>query len=211
MKSLSTYIIKPNSGQRNTKIPLASTANTFLSPQTCFCCKIDFEAEIKCRDLGRLCGRQALGALAFFLVVPGIHCCLAPAEGRGVRREREGGKEAGKQSGAGGEGKASIWGLGLAEALETRLSYRNEGSPHAARGSGCPSVSLQGTWVTRPLTCVPCFLWVAGCLLSTAGRGVQRRLLGRCPPQTPPCSGGDEQCYITRDTSSHPGAPLRKS
>ena len=98
MKSLSTYIIKLNLGQRNTKIPLASTANTFLSPQTCFCSKIDFEAEIKCRDLGRLCGRQALGALAFFLVVPGIHCCLAPAEGRGGRREREGGKEAGKQS-----------------------------------------------------------------------------------------------------------------
>lgn len=108
MKSLSTYIIKPNSGQRNTKIPLASAANTFLSSQTCFCCKIDFEAEIKCRDLGRRCGRQALGALAFFLVVPGIHCCLVPAEGRGGKREREEGKEAEKQSGAGGEVKASI-------------------------------------------------------------------------------------------------------
>ena len=100
MKSLSTYIIKPNSGQRNTKIPLASAANTFLSSQTCFCCKIDFEAEIKCRDLGRPCGRQALGALAFFLVVPGIHCCLAPAEGR---EERETGKKERRQGSSQGQ------------------------------------------------------------------------------------------------------------
>lgn len=67
-------------------------------------------------------------------MVPGIHCCLVPAEGQGGRKEGEEGKEGGKQPGARGEAKASSWGLGLSEALETRWSYRNEGFLHVVKG-----------------------------------------------------------------------------
>lgn len=132
---------------------------------------------------------------------------------RGSRRkEREGRRRQGSSQGQEerlkpvprGWALQRLWKPG--DPIETRAFLMQRGG-----GGSFPAVSLQGTWVTRPLTCVPCFLWVTGCLLSTAGRGVQRRLLGRCPPQIPPCSCGDEQCYITRDTSSHPGAPLQKS
>ena len=41
---------------------------------------------------------------------------------------------------------------------------------------------LQGNWVRRPLSCVPCFLRVTGCVLSTTSRGGAKEASGQASP-----------------------------